>query len=103
MINPRTRVLIVDDQDLVGEILRAMLAGLGITQVEQVKDGWDALLRLRSETFDLALIDLNLGSMSGLQLLRAIRRDERLLTLGDQHPDLVHVTDCRCATRCQGA
>ena len=78
MIEPDTRILIVDDQDLVGDIVRAMLTSFGIKHVEQAKDGWDALLRLRSKPFDLVLVDFNLGSMNGLQLLRSIRRDDHL-------------------------
>ncbi len=81
MIDASTRILIVDDQDLVGDILRGMLGALGAVQVEQATDGWDALLRLRSQHFDMALVDVNLGSVSGLQLLRSIRRDRQLRQL----------------------
>lgn len=48
----------------------------GLT-VEEAVDGLDGLKRVRSRTYDLALIDINMPLMDGLKLISLIRQDEK--------------------------
>jgi CheY-like chemotaxis protein len=67
------RVLLVEDepinQEVGGELLR--LAGL---QVELAGNGEEAVARVRSEPFDLVLMDMQMPVMGGLEATRLIRR-----------------------------
>ena len=67
------RVLLVEDDRLIGEGVRAALAQDGYA-VDWVRDGSSASTALEDTEFDLVLLDLGLPGMSGLDLLRALRR-----------------------------
>ena len=70
----RVRVLIAEDEENLGQILKTFLAGRGHT-VECVADGRSALQALRAETFDVALLDIVMPEMDGLEVLRNVRED----------------------------
>ena len=65
-------VLIVDDEELIRRSLRMALEGAGYA-VQQAVNGADALASLASDAPDCALIDLRLGDLDGLDVLRRIR------------------------------
>jgi two-component system, chemotaxis family, chemotaxis protein CheY len=79
-VDPRLRILIVDDQDTVLEILRSMLRKLGFRNVDTAKDGNEAFDKLRAAIFPYGLVisDWNMQPISGLELLEAVRADEKL-------------------------
>lgn len=77
-LDTATPILIADDQVIVATILRAMLNGLGFTDVEHVTDGFEAMTRLYARGFGLALVDIGMAPMNGLQLLRAMQGEPRL-------------------------
>lgn len=62
------RILIVDDEDLVRNVLRLMLEGAGY-KVEEACDGVDALHKYRAHPSDLILIDLIMPNKNGLTLV----------------------------------
>ncbi|HEY0720816.1 MAG TPA: response regulator [Gammaproteobacteria bacterium] len=66
------RVLLVEDDALLGDGLRAGLAQDGYT-VDWLREGNSAEAALRSESYDLAVLDINLPGRSGLQLLKDLR------------------------------
>lgn len=66
------RVLLVEDDPLIGEAVRVGLARLGIT-VDWVRDGELGLQCARSEPFDAVLLDLGLPKRDGMQVLRDLR------------------------------
>jgi DNA-binding NtrC family response regulator len=68
----RQSVLIVDDEGLIRRSLTMVLEGAGY-DVQSAASGGDALARLAQETPDCVLIDLRLGDMDGLDVLRASR------------------------------
>lgn len=72
------RVLIVDDYRTMLRIVRALLRQNGIHDVDEACDGSEAIDKLRKETYGLVISDWNMQPMSGLDLLRAMRADERL-------------------------
>ena len=74
-------VLIVDDSAPLLLLLRLQLRQIGCLNVEEVASGLEALQRLRSGDFKLVISDLHMPGMSGLELLCAIRADERLRSI----------------------
>ena len=94
------RILHVDDDQVDGLIVRKVLKNLHIEDVVQASNGEDALNLLRnladtsSSLPDLLLLDINMPRMNGLELLQAIRNDERfrhlpvfVLTTSDDEAD----------------
>ena len=73
-----TRFLVVDDFSTMRRIVRNLLKELGFTVVQEAEDGVDALAKLRAEPFDFVVSDWNMPNMTGIELLRAIRADEKL-------------------------
>ncbi len=71
-------ILIVDDYRTMLKIIRNLLKQLGFTNVEEATDGSEALGKLREGEFDLVISDWNMEPMTGLQLLKEVRADERL-------------------------
>lgn len=70
------RVLIVEDEPAYVEALRVALDVEGIDS-EAVSDGRDAIRTFRAGRFDVVLLDLMLPSVSGLDVLRAIRKEAK--------------------------
>ncbi len=66
------RVLLIEDDEMVGDSLRAALRGQGFA-VDWVRDGRAADAVLSSERFDVVLLDLGLPQRSGTEVLRALR------------------------------
>jgi two-component system sensor histidine kinase/response regulator len=78
------RILAVDDNSTHRELLREQLLGWGVQSVAAVGDGEEALELLRKqakagEAFHVALLDLVMPKMTGLQLARAIRAEDDLV------------------------
>ena len=80
------RILVVDDSFLARDLLTYMVAAGGY-EVEAAADGAEALERLVTSSFDLALVDLNMPKMDGYTLLRRVRE-----TAGIDEMALVIVT-----------
>ena len=64
------KILLVDDHVIVRTGLRSLLMSALDTQIIEAANGRDALLRLRRDSPDLVLLDLNLPGIGGLELLR---------------------------------
>ena len=71
------RVLIVEDEPAYVEALRVALDVEGIDS-EAAMDGREGLLRFREGQYDVILLDLMLPSVSGLDVLRAIRKESQV-------------------------
>jgi DNA-binding NtrC family response regulator len=68
------RVLIAEDEPHLGTILEQFLAARGFS-VASARDGHRALDLLRLEQFDVALLDIVMPGMDGLEVLREVRQD----------------------------
>jgi two-component system, OmpR family, response regulator QseB len=66
------RLLLVEDDEDLGEGIRVALKGDGYT-VDWLKDGASAVHALASETFEVAILDLGLPKVDGLDVLRKLR------------------------------
>lgn len=69
---PQPRVLIAEDEPQLGVILQQFLAARGF-HVYLVQNGRDALKQLGQETIDVALVDLVMPELDGLEVLRVLR------------------------------
>lgn len=76
MKNDIFRILVVDDNKELREILEEYLKGEGHT-VEGSANGKDALLLHAERSFDLIITDLNMPEISGMELIRMIRKENR--------------------------
>ena len=66
------RLLLVEDDEDLGEGIRVALKGDGYT-VDWLKDGASAAHALASEAFEVAILDLGLPKVDGLDVLRQLR------------------------------
>jgi DNA-binding NtrC family response regulator len=66
------RILIVEDEDLMRELLTKILAGEQY-RIFQASSAEEAMRLLQEQTYDLVLTDLRLKGMNGLQLLSEVR------------------------------
>ncbi len=69
------RLLIVEDDELVREMVVRAAAAMGAT-VDAVSGGEEAMSRLRVERYDIVVTDLMMPNTSGLEVLKAARRCE---------------------------
>src|SRR6185503_9348477 len=79
MSSKRT-VLIVDDDASVGDALRVVLLDRGYDALV-VTNGRDALEAADSDSFDVAIIDVGLPDMSGLELLSVLQTRDAALRI----------------------
>jgi putative two-component system response regulator len=70
--NPRARILCVDDEPAIREILRRMLEGAGFEPATS-GDPVTTASTFTAGGFDLVLTDVNMPEMDGLTLMRALR------------------------------
>ena len=80
-LDPNLRVLIVDDFATMRKIERNILSQLGIKNVDEADDGSTALPKLLNNPYDVVLLDWNMPTMTGLELLQAIRAEDNLKDL----------------------
>jgi two-component system chemotaxis response regulator CheY len=80
-VNSPIKYLVVDDFSTMRRIVKNLLQELGYQNVQEADDGKTALPMLQSGSFDFVITDWNMPLMPGLDLLKAIRADERLKTL----------------------
>ena len=71
-------VLIVDDYKTMIRIIRNLLKQLGFANVDEAGDGSAALDMMRHKDYGLVISDWNMEPMTGYELLREVRADDRL-------------------------
>lgn len=75
------KILIVDDFSTMRRIIKNLLRDLGFNNTEEADDGNTGLPKLQSGNYDFLVTDWNMPGMTGIDLLRAVRADERLKEL----------------------
>lgn len=70
------RILAVDDSPSMRDLVALTLRQAGF-DVTQAKDGDEALALATAGEFDLVLADVNMPNMNGIDLIKALRNDER--------------------------
>ncbi|MBB5885368.1 response regulator [Xanthomonas sp. LMG 8992] len=85
------KILVVDDYRTMRRVIRMLLGQLGYDDVIEAADGEAALAAMRAEKIGLVISDANMEPMTGLELLRTVRRDAKLKST----PFLMVVTEGR--------
>ncbi|MCX7173480.1 MAG: response regulator [Proteobacteria bacterium] len=73
--------LVVDDLEAMRTITASQLRVLGASNIVTANNGAEAMRLLQNQRVDVVLSDWNMPVMSGLDLLKAVRSDERLSRL----------------------
>ncbi|MEN8718863.1 MAG: chemotaxis response regulator CheY [Oceanococcaceae bacterium] len=77
-MNPKTKILVVDDFPTMRRIVRNLLGELGYSNISEADDGQTALPMLKNGDFEFLVTDWNMPGMTGIDLLKAVRADPKL-------------------------
>ena len=80
-MNKDMKILIVDDFSTMRRIIKNLLRDLGFNNTTEADDGQTALPVLQTQKIDFLVTDWNMPGMTGLDLLKAVRADEKLKDL----------------------
>lgn len=81
-MDKKMNILVVDDFSTMRRIVKNLLTkDLGFKNVDEADDGNTALPKLQTGKFDFLITDWNMPGMSGLDLLKTIRKDPKLKDL----------------------
>ena len=72
------KILVVDDFSTMRRIVKNLLRDLGFSNISEADDGSTALPMLQSGNFDFLVTDWNMPGMTGIDLLKNVRADDRL-------------------------
>ena len=91
-IKPESRIMLVDDFELVRFILKGILDSLGYKNSEEAENGnaaWTKLTQAANQKspYDIVFCDWNMPELNGIDLLQKIRQDHLL-----RHTQFVMVT-----------
>jgi len=75
------KILVVDDFSTMRRIIKNLLNDLGFANISEADDGNTALPVLQKGGFDFLVTDWNMPGMTGIELLKAVRADDKLNTL----------------------
>jgi DNA-binding NarL/FixJ family response regulator len=77
-----TRILIADDHTMVREGLKQILSATpGLEVAAEAADGDQALAHVREGDFDLALIDLSMPGLAGIDLIKRLKLEKPKLKI----------------------
>ena len=77
-VDKSMHILIVDDYKTMLRIIRNLLKQLGFENVDEATDGTAALRKIRERPYGLVISDWNMELMTGIELLREVRADEKV-------------------------
>jgi len=63
------KILIVDDDPQLCQLIKQMFESLGYTDIEFASDGNEGLAMLRDGDYDLVMLDLNMPTPNGIEFL----------------------------------
>ena len=81
------KALVVDDSMTIRRIVIKALGIAGIPDTTEAADGAEAMAAIKSDSFDVILLDWNMPKMSGIETLRAMRE------AGDKTPVIMVTTE----------
>lgn len=91
------RIMVIDDMSVSRALITQSLEELGITKYQTENDGHSALAKLVTAPVHLALCDMNMPGMNGLELLHALRSNKLtsrigfILITGQPTPELLKI------------
>ena len=75
------KILIVDDFSTMRRIIKNLLRDLGFNNTTEADDGQTALPILQAGGIDFLVTDWNMPGMQGIDLLKAVRADQKLASM----------------------
>ncbi len=72
MNKPKAHILIVDDEADLRTLLRHILTAQGY-QITDAEDGEEAIELIKRQKFDIALLDIQMPNINGIQVLKYIK------------------------------
>lgn len=66
------RLLVIDDAEDILQLFQTLLTELGFRDIDLVSTGRDAITALRSNPYDLVILDIELPDINGKQILDTI-------------------------------
>ena len=87
------RILLAEDDILLGDGIELAIVQSGLT-LERVHDGYDALVAIENNEFDLLILDLGLPNKDGIEVLKSLRKGKNnipvlVLTARDSTEDKI--------------
>lgn len=76
--DPNMKILVVDDMVTMRRIVKNILKQLGFVNADEAENGQEALQKLRTDPYGFVISDWNMPVMTGIDMLREIRADEKL-------------------------
>jgi two-component system chemotaxis response regulator CheY len=67
------KILAVDDSPTIRQLVKMTLSRAGY-EVSEAEDGAKGLQKASAETFDMVLSDINMPQMTGIEMLRSLRK-----------------------------
>lgn len=77
-VNMNMPVLVVDDYKTMVRIISNLLRQIGFNNIDEAADGGQALELMHIRQYGLVISDWNMQPMSGMDLLKRVRADNRL-------------------------
>ena len=72
-----TRILVVEDSPTMRQMIHMALRRVPGLQIDEAADGVEGLRKVKENSYDLVVTDINMPMMDGLKLVSLIRQDER--------------------------
>ncbi len=76
MFDQSMKILVVDDFQVMRKVVITCLAQLGYKNIVEATDGVEAFDAMNAQVFDFVITDWEMPNMSGIELLREIRKSE---------------------------
>jgi two-component system OmpR family response regulator len=73
-----TKVLVIDDNTDITDMLSFYLESLGGYECKVLNDGREGLEAIRSEDFDVTILDLAMPEFSGVDVINSLKQDNLL-------------------------
>ncbi|WP_120497184.1 PP2C family protein-serine/threonine phosphatase [Kiloniella sp. EL199] len=68
-------ILVVDDEMLIRELIKAQLSSAGFVSIDVAEDGLAGIQRIKDTRPDLVILDIQMPGMTGIEVLKQIRAD----------------------------
>jgi CheY-like chemotaxis protein len=100
-MNKKLNILLAEDDEIIEKMTTFYLKRYG-HEVDNAKNGNEAVNRFKSKEYDLILMDVQMPEMDGIQALKEIRRIEKDY-LAKGHTTIIAVTTIPDKTKCLNA
>ena len=97
MKKKRIKILVVDDNEDVAEVIKTHLNWRGFDSVEILTNPTLAANKVKNEGFEIVLSDIKMPEMDGIELLKLIKetRGETLVIMTTGHSTAENVGECQ--------